>query len=326
MGTSTYSVALFPTEPAEQTVKLARLAERSGFAGVWVGDSHIIWREMYVLLGAIASQTRRVWIGSGVTHPVVRHLTLTASSFVTLDEIARGRMRVGIGIGASGPINIGVKRAARAELETAVRGLRKLFQGEPVAFDGKEIKLMFACAHEIPVYVAASTPGTIELAVQTGDGMIGGGRKDTIGDWIKGIREAVERAGRDPASFKVVSWIPCSVDASEKAARDAVKPHVARVGWTSFEKRIRDGLPVDAQDRESAERLRREYDFSHHMGPEHSHLVPERWVDIFAVAGTPAQVKAKFYGIMDDGVDIISVVPYGNKEKIIKQFGKNIIG
>lgn len=326
MGKSVFSVALFPTEPAGETVKLAKLAERLGFDGVWVGDSHIIWREMYVLLGAIAAHTRRVWIGSGVTHPFVRHLTLTASSFVTLDELAKGRVRVGIGIGASGPINIGVKRATRAELESAVRGLRTLFRGERVAFDGKEVKLMFASAHEIPIYVAASTPGAIELAAQTGDGTIGGGRKDTIGEWIRDIRDAVKRAGRDPGSFRVVSWIPCSVAASEKVARDAVKPHVARVGWTSFEKRMRNRLPVDDEDRKAAERLRREYDFSHHMGPEHNHLVPERWVDIFAVAGTPDRVKAKIHEIVESGVDIVSIVPYGDKEKIIKQIGKKIIG
>lgn len=323
---SIFSVALFPTEPADETVKLAGLAERSGFEGVWVGDSHIIWREMYVLLGAIAAQTRRVWIGSGVTHPQVRHLTLTASSFVTLDELAKSRVRVGIGIGASGPINIGVKRSSRAELESAVLGLRKLFRGERVVFNGKEIKLMFASAQEIPVYVAASTPGTIELAARAGDGTIGGGRKDMIGEWVKSVREAVKGAGRDQRSFTVVSWVPCSVDASEKAAREAVKPHVARVGWTSFEKSMRDGLPVDEDDRKAAERLRREYDFSHHMGPEHNHLVPERWVDLFAVAGTPDQVKAKIHGIVDQGVDIISVVPYGDKEKIIRQFGNQIIG
>ena len=321
-----FSVALFPTEPAGETLKLAKLAERTGFDGVWVGDSHIIWREMYVLLGAIASQTRRVWIGSGVTHPLVRHLSLTASSFVSLDELAKGRMRVGIGIGASGPINIGVKRAGRAELEDAVVGLRKLFRGEAVAFDGKEVKLMFASAHEIPVYVAASTPGTIELAARIGDGTIGGGRKDTAEDWGKSVREAVKRVGRDAESFKIVSWIPCCVAASEKAAREAVKPHVARVGWTSFEKRIQEGQSIDEEDRKSAERLRREYDFSHHMGPEHSHLVPERWVDIFAVAGMPDQVKAKIHGIVDQGVDIVSIVPYGDKRGIIRQFAKRVIG
>ena len=67
MAKVSFDVALFPTEPAGETLRLAKLAEKLGYDGVWVGDSHIIWREMYVLLGAIASQTKRVKLGSGVT-------------------------------------------------------------------------------------------------------------------------------------------------------------------------------------------------------------------------------------------------------------------
>ncbi len=71
MGQVSVGVALFPTEPESKTVSLAKLAEWFSFDKVWVGDSHIIWRVMYVLLGAIASQTKRIGIGSGVTHPHV---------------------------------------------------------------------------------------------------------------------------------------------------------------------------------------------------------------------------------------------------------------
>ena len=136
-----FDVALFPTEPAHETVRLAKLAERLGYNAVWVGDSHIIWREMYVLLGAIASQTKKIGIGSGVTHPHVRHLTLTASAFATLCELAKERVKIGIGIGASGPINIGVKRAARAELEQTIADLRRLFKCETVrsSFEKEDI-------------------------------------------------------------------------------------------------------------------------------------------------------------------------------------------
>lgn len=321
-----FNVVLFPTEPASETVRLGKLAERLGYEGLWVGDSHIIWRELYVLLGALASETRRIRIGSGVTHPHVRHLTLTASAFVTLGELAKGRVRMGIGIGASGPINIGVKRASVAELENAVLNLRKLFKGEAVQFDGKEMRLMFAPNYEVPIYISASVPRTRELAVRIGDGVIGGGRKDVIGGWVESIRKGLKQAGRDAGSVKTVSWIPCSIAKDERVAREAIKPHVARVGWTSFAKMVREGQRVDEEDRRAAERIDREYDFSHHMGPEHSRLVPEKWVDIFAVAGTPAQVRVKIDDIIKSGVDIISIVPYGDKGPIIRQFAKKVIG
>src|SRR3990167_6673796 len=93
-----FNAVLFPTEPARETLRLAKLAEELGYEGVWVGDSHIIWREMYTLMGAIAAQTSRVFLGSGVTHPRVRHLSVTASAMATLAELAPDRIRLGIGI------------------------------------------------------------------------------------------------------------------------------------------------------------------------------------------------------------------------------------
>ncbi|MBI4522424.1 MAG: LLM class flavin-dependent oxidoreductase [Deltaproteobacteria bacterium] len=326
MADVSFDVALFPTEPAGETLALAKLAERLGYDGVWVGDSHIIWREMYVLMGAIASQTKRVKIGSGVTHPLVRHLSLTASGFLSLSELARGRMRIGIGIGASGPINIGVKRASRDELKKAVLSLRKLIAGEPVDLDGKEMKVMFAHHEPIPIFMAASTTGTRDLAAQIADGVIGGGRQDLLKEWVSVLRRTVSGSGRDPQSIKVVSWVPCSVGRDSKTAKDAVKPHVARSGWTSFLKMVSDGKPVAEEDRAAAERMSREYDFSHHMSKAHSHLVPDRWVDLFAAAGTPAEVKERIDEVIQAGVDIVSIVPYGNKEDIIKQVAKKVIG
>jgi hypothetical protein len=62
------------------------------------------------------------------------------------------------------------------------------------------------------------------------------------------------------------------------------------------------------------------------MSREHSHLVPERWVDLFSAAGSPPEVKARIDQIIKCGVDVISIVPYGDKESIIKLFAKKVIG
>lgn len=326
MAKVSFDVALFPTEPAGETLRLAQLAEKLGYDGVWVGDSHIIWREMYVLLGAIASQTKRVKLGSGVTHPLVRHLSLTASSFVSLSELSGGRMRMGIGIGASGPINIGVKRAARKELADAVSHLKALMKGNPVSLDGKEMRLMFTDDRTVPIFMAASTGGTRNLAASVADGVIHGGREDLLKQWVASFRQSVGEAGRKPASVPIVSWVPCCVATDSKVAKDSVKPHVARSGWTSFLKMVSEGKPVAEEDRLAAEKISREYDFSHHMSREHSHLVPERWVDLFSAAGSPPEVKARIDEIIKCGVDVISIVPYGDKESIIKLFAKKIIG
>ncbi len=320
-----FSVALFPTEPASETLKLAKLVERLGYDEVWVGDSHIIWREMYVILGAIAAQTKRIAIGSGVTHPHVRHLTVTASAFVTLCELAKGRVKLGIGIGASGPRNIGVKPVPLVQLEQAVDSLRKLFKGEAVQLDSKAMRLMFVPDLEVPIYIAANTLRTREMAARIADGVILGGRRDIVRTGVDTIRQSASKAGRNEKSINIVSWIPCSIAKDHKEARDAVKPHVARSGMVTFTKMLRNGEAMDEEDRKATERLNSEYDFSHHMGPEHSHLVPERWVDLFAVAGSPEHVQGRIKEVIKDGVDTISIVPYGDKEAVIKQFAQKVM-
>ena len=74
----------------------------------------MIWRELYVLAGAIAVMTQKIAIGPGVTHPGVRHLTVTASAMATLHELTQGRVFLGFGVGASGPANVGIQAGERA--------------------------------------------------------------------------------------------------------------------------------------------------------------------------------------------------------------------
>src|SRR6476620_2020263 len=98
-----FGVGIYGTDNAREAVALARAAEDFGYDRFWIGDSHMIWRELYVVAGAIAMATKRIEIGPGVTHPTVRHVTVTASAMATLHELTDGRVFCGFGVGASGP-------------------------------------------------------------------------------------------------------------------------------------------------------------------------------------------------------------------------------
>jgi 5,10-methylenetetrahydromethanopterin reductase len=98
VGTFEFGVGLFPPEPLEKMIDLAKLSEELGFTHVWVGDSHLIWHEAYVNMTAVALHTTRVKIGTGVTNPLTRHPSVVASAYATLEEYSPGRMIVGIGL------------------------------------------------------------------------------------------------------------------------------------------------------------------------------------------------------------------------------------
>src|SRR3989338_1648525 len=116
-----FGVGLFPTEPLGKMIELAKLSEELGFSHVWVGDSHLIWREAYVNMAAVALNTSKVKIGTGVTNPLTRHPSVVASAYATLEELAPRRFIVGIGLGDSSVETMGMKPSTLANFEKSLQ-------------------------------------------------------------------------------------------------------------------------------------------------------------------------------------------------------------
>ena len=96
-----FGFTLKPEHTIERTLALTRQAEAAGFDYGWLFDSHVLWREPYVLLTLMAQATTTLRLGTCVTNPATREPSVTASSLAVLDEISGGRMDLGIGRGDS---------------------------------------------------------------------------------------------------------------------------------------------------------------------------------------------------------------------------------
>lgn len=96
-----FGITLKPDISIDRIVSLTRQAEAAGFDYGWLFDSHVLWKEPYPLLALMAANTQRMRLGTCVTNPAVRDLTVTASLFATLNLISNGRMQLGIGRGDS---------------------------------------------------------------------------------------------------------------------------------------------------------------------------------------------------------------------------------
>src|SRR6516225_4194743 len=121
-------------------LEAAQLAERLDYDVFWVTDSHLAVREAMVILGALAASTQRIGLGTGVSHLAGRHFSVIASAMATLDELAPGRIRLGIGVGDSGPLNLGVPRTSLRELEAAVVAIRTLLEGGATPGDTRPLR------------------------------------------------------------------------------------------------------------------------------------------------------------------------------------------
>ena len=326
MQAVSFGVALYGTEKAPTSVRLAKLTEDLGYQRLWVGDSHMIWREVYVLLGAIAMATKRLLLGPGVTHPQLRHLTVTASAVATLNELSEGRAFLGFGVGATGPGNVGLKPVSIAQLEEAVMLLKQLMAGEEVELNGKSVRCVFAQRNQIPIYIGTRSARAMQMAARLTDGIIYTGEVALTKTFVDSVRQCAAATGRAPLEVKTIFRAPCSIYDNPSEAREAVKGNVARSALTHFGRLYRRGELQEREDQKAVERLWQEYDTYHHMGPEHSRLVREEWVDQFSIAGTADQVRDRVRKIIETGVDEITIIPCGkSKESLIKRFVREVM-
>jgi 5,10-methylenetetrahydromethanopterin reductase len=318
-----YGVGLFPTEPIPKMIHLAKVSEELGFSHIWVGDSHLIWREAYVNLAAVALNTTKVKIGTGVTNPLTRHPSVVASAYTTLEEYAPGRMIVGIGLGDSSVETMGMKPAKLAYFEQTIQQMRDLFAGKEVQLDTGKIHLLHPCRRKVPVYIAASGPKMLGLSGRIADGIIAlvGVADEYIAHAQEKIAAGAKAAGRKLTDIDIVLWVPCAVS-DNAPAKDAVKAHVARV--------VAHPLPyvLDPNEQKVLEEIRKTYDYYHHMDQQanHAEVIPDWLVDKFAIAGTVAECRAQIERLKKTRLQQIAIIPYsapgGSREETLRGFAK----
>src|ERR1700709_1932723 len=90
-------LAIWGTAPAQVLASHAAIAEQIGFESAWIIDSQLLCREVFVTLAACIARTTRLRLATGVTQPTTRHASVTASAIATLNEMAPGRVMLGLG-------------------------------------------------------------------------------------------------------------------------------------------------------------------------------------------------------------------------------------
>jgi 5,10-methylenetetrahydromethanopterin reductase len=302
-------------------IHLARATEELGYSHVWVGDSHLIWREAYVNMAAVALNTTKVKLGTGVTNPLTRHPSVVASAYATLEEYAPGRMIVGIGLGDSSVETMGMKPAKLAFFEKTIREMRALLDGKEVQLKTGKIHMLHPCKRKVPIYIAASGPKMLELSGRIADGIIVlvGVADEYIAHAKEKIAAGAKMAGRKLEDINLVLWVPCAVS-DNAPAKNAVKAHVARV--------VAHPLPyvLDPSEQKVLADIRKTYDYYHHMNQaaNHAEVIPDWLVDKFAIAGTVAECRVQIDRLKKTGIQQIAIIPYsapgGSREETIRGF------
>ena len=194
-----FGFTLKPEHTIERTLALTRQAEAAGFDYGWLFDSHVLWREPYVLLTLMAQATTTLRLGTCVTNPATREPSVTASSLAVLDEISGGRMDLGIGRGDSARRVLGKPPTTMATLEEAVVAIKALVEGRSIDYEGTELRLPWTGSWTLPVWVAGYGPMALAMTGRVADGIILQlADPDLIRWFVAQVREAASAAGGNP--------------------------------------------------------------------------------------------------------------------------------
>jgi probable F420-dependent oxidoreductase len=316
--------------PARDVVDLAVRAEAAGFSHVWSFDSHLLWQEPYVIYSAILAATRRVVVGPMVTNPGTRDLSVTASTFATLNDLYGNRTICGIGRGDSALRTLGLPPVNLAGLRESVEVIRDLANGRAATYRGETLEFTWAGASRLEVWVAAYGPKALALTGEVADGFILQLADLDIAEWmIATVRAAAERAGRDPAAVKFCVAAPAYVGDDLAHQRDQTRWFGGMVGnhVADIVARYGDSGAVP-QTLTDYIRGRQGYDYAEHgrAGNIHADFVPDGIVDRFCVLGPAEAHIGKLRALKELGVDQFAIyLQHDDKENTLAAYGETII-
>jgi len=312
--------------PIRDGIRYAQYAESRGFEAVWQAESRLV-REATVPMAAYASHTQRLRIGSGVVNTWTRNAGLLAATFVTLDDLAPGRIILGLGAWWD-PLarKVGIDRSSPLQcMRETVEACRRLFtleevtyQGRFVHLDGVRIDVVHGdtAPRRIPIYIGATGPKMLELAGEIGDGvllnyMVSPKYND---DALERIELGARRAGRRLEEIDRPQLVVCSVDRDRARALDASRvlltqylgqqPHIMKASGVSpsLIDKINEIVDWPATQEEIVRASR---------------YVPDEVVQMVSASGTPEECRAKVAEYIVHGATCPVLYPLGDDVELM---------
>ncbi len=301
-------------------LEYVKYAESRGFEAIWQAESRLV-RDAIVPMAAYAAVTEKIKIGSGVINNWTRNIGLLASTFLTLDDLAPGRIICGIGAWWD-PLarNVGIdrKKPLTAMKET-VMVMKRLLNMERVSFDGEfvhvhEIELDVVHGRteprDVPIYIGATGDNMMEMTGEIADGVVLNYcvPPEYNHKAMELLASGAKKSGRTIDAIDRPQLVVCSVDLDHDKAIDttrelltqylAQQPHIAKASGVSQDivDKIQSILGWPA---------------THEQIAKAKHLVPEELIMKITASGTPDEARKKVAEYVDNGCTCPILYPVG---------------
>lgn len=305
----------------QEAMHYVQAAEERGFYAVWQAESRLA-REATVPMAAYAATTRRIKVGSGVVSMWTRNPAVLAQTFSTLDDLAPGRIILGLGAWWD-PLaaKVGIKREKPLQvMREIVEVCRRLLNNETVTYHGEyvnvtdiEIDIIHAerKPKDVPIYIGATGPKMMELAGEIGDGVVLNYlvspeyNKEALDLLSKGAA----RAGRTLQDIDRPQLVVCSVDKDRKKALDGARELVTQ--YLGQQPHIAKASGIDPDVIAKIQTILT-WPATHEQVREAMKFVPDEAVQKIAAAGDPDECRAKVREYIANGCTCPILYPLGD--------------
>lgn len=303
-----------------------RYAEQRGFEAVWQAESRLV-RDAIVPMAAYAAVTNTLKVGSGVINNWTRNIGLLAATFLTLDDLAPGRIICGIGAWWD-PLarNVGIeRRKPLTAMRETVEVLRRLLNMERVTFhgefhhvDGIELDVVHGRREprDVKIMIGATGDKMMEMTGEIADGAVMNYCVSPVYNdrALELLELGARKSGRTLEDIDRPQLVVCSVDHDHDRAIDtsrelltqylAQQPHIAKASGVSQEvvNKIQSilGWPATKEQIQKAK-----------------HLVPEELVLRITASGTPEEARAKVNEYRKHGCTCPILYPVGGDVRLL---------
>jgi len=306
-----------------EVVAWSERARREGLDSVWVHDSYFE-RDAVTYASAIASGVGGIRVGMGALNPLTRHPVLVAMTVSAIDEMAPGRVLLGMGTGL--PLRLGqmgIPYSPDAGLEAvskAIDTMRALWSGErvPPGQPGlPPVQPMFPPVHRVPIYIAAYRSAFLRLAGAKADGYLARPAESiaSLRRMLETLRVASVAAGRPEDAVEVAGYLLTLVDRSRREALNRAKREPFVIYMMSVQSDLamrRAGLDPELKDRVAAAWRAEDY----HRA---ANLIPDELLDAFMLCGTREEVAAGAAAYHQAGMDLPLLQPVLQTEDQVRE-------
>jgi 5,10-methylenetetrahydromethanopterin reductase len=290
--------------------ELGWLAERAGFDVLAVfGD--LMLGPPFAALQLAALDTRRIRLGPACVNPYTAHPVEIAGQVAALDHLSGGRAFLGLARGAwLERLGLATSRPVAA-LRDAVEVVRRLLAGDDAGYSGPLFHLepglrlrQPVLRPAVPLLVGTWSPRLCALAGELADEVkLGGSANPAMLAIVRGWIERGERAaGRPSGSVTMVAGAVTVIDADRRRARARAKREVAMYldVVAAYDRTVEVDPELRSRLRDLVARGERE---------AAGRLTPDSLLDLFALAGTPADVAARVRALADAGARRVDLGP-----------------